>query len=54
MSCLNGNVLLNLVFELKFLDVFMVREDPIESDIFLISMEFVCCNCFSRLIVLLG
>ena len=30
MGCLKGVDLLNLVFELKFLDVFMVREDPIE------------------------
>ena len=30
MSCLKGVHLLNLVFELKFLDVFMGREDPIE------------------------
>jgi len=39
MSCLNGIVLLNLVFELKFLDVFMGREDPIEFDILLISVR---------------
>jgi hypothetical protein len=35
MSCLKGIGLLNLVFELKFLDVFMGREDPIEFDIYL-------------------
>ena len=38
----NGIVLLNLVLELKFLDVFMGREDRIEFDIFLVNMEFVC------------
>jgi len=43
MSCLKGTVLLNLVFELKFLDVFMGPEDPVEFDIFLMNMEFVCC-----------
>lgn len=39
MSCLS---LLNLVFELQFLDVFMEWEDPIEFDIFLIFEYFVC------------
>ena len=38
MGCLGSIVLLNLVFELKFLDVFMEREDPTEFDILLISM----------------
>jgi len=32
--------LLNLVFELKFSNVFMGREDPIEFDIFLVV--FLC------------
>jgi len=36
MSCLRSTVLLNLVFELKFLNVFMEREDPIEFDIYLV------------------
>ena len=40
MSCLKGIVLFNLVSELKFLDVFMGRKDPIEFGIFLI---FVFC-----------
>jgi len=35
MSCLKGTGLLNLVFKLKLLDVFMGREDPIEFDIYL-------------------
>jgi len=30
MGCLRGVDLLNLVFELKFLDVFMGREVPVE------------------------
>jgi len=41
MGCLGGIVLLNLVFELKFLDVFMGREDPIEFNII-----FPCGNCW--------
>jgi len=43
MSCLRGIGLLNLVFELKFLNVFMGREDPIEFDNFLICLLFVSC-----------
>ena len=36
--------LLKLVFELKFLDVFMGREDPIEFDIYLaLFLMFVFC-----------
>jgi hypothetical protein len=35
MSCLEGIGLLNLVFELKFLNVFVGREDPLEFDILL-------------------
>jgi len=31
MRCLKGIYLLNLVFELKFLDIFMGREDPIAA-----------------------
>ena len=34
MGCLRGISLLNLVFKLKFLDVFMGREDPVEFDIY--------------------
>lgn len=36
------DVLLNLVFELKFLDVFMGREDPIEFNIWFIYLLVVC------------
>jgi len=32
MSCFRATVLLNLVVKLKFLDVFMGREDAIEFD----------------------
>jgi hypothetical protein len=39
MSFLKGVGLLNLVFELKFLNVFMGREDPIE---FYIEFYIVC------------
>lgn len=39
-AVLNLNVLLNLVFELKFLDVFMGREDPIEFD--MLICLFIC------------
>jgi len=35
-SCIKGTGLLNLVFELKFLDVFMGREDPIDFFKFMI------------------
>jgi len=35
MRYLRGIILLNLVFELKSLDIFMGREDPIEFDIYL-------------------
>ena len=43
MSCLRGTVLLNLVLELKFLDVFMGREGPIEFDIYLAFMLLFFC-----------
>ena len=39
-SVFNEIRLLNLVFELKFLDVFMGREDPIELDIWSILLLF--------------
>jgi hypothetical protein len=45
--------MLKLVFELKFLDVFMGREDPIEFDIFLVS--FWCLFLYESWVnVLLG
>jgi len=34
MGCLRGIDLLNLAFEIKLLDIFMGREDPIEFDIY--------------------
>jgi len=34
MGCLRGIDLLKMVFEIKFLDDFMGREDPIEVDIY--------------------
>ena len=34
MGCLRGIDLFNLAFEIKFLDIFMGREDPIEFDIY--------------------
>ena len=34
MGCLRGIDLLNLAFEIKFLDIFMGPEDPIEFDIY--------------------
>ena len=40
MGCLRGIDLLNLAFEIKFLDIFMVREDPIEFDIY---RSLYCC-----------
>lgn len=39
-------VLLNLVFELEFLDVFMGREDPIEFDIYYSFVWFVMLVAF--------
>ena len=41
MSCLKGVDLLNLVFKLKFLVVFIGREDPIEFDIRFYIVLFV-------------
>ena len=41
-----GIVLLNLVFELKYFDVFMGREDPVEFDIYLAFILLFVCFCF--------
>ena len=41
MNCLRGIVLVSLVFELKFLNISMGREDPIEFDIRLIMRVIV-------------
>lgn len=41
------NVLLNLVFELKFLNVFVGREDPIEFYIWFVYF-FVVCFVFGK------
>ena len=54
MGCLRGISLLNLVFKLKFLDVFMGREDPIEFDIFLSFVLVFVLVLLSWLSVLLG
>jgi len=54
MGCLKRVSLFNLVFELKFLDVFMGREDPIEFDIYLIFVLLFVLYLLSGLNVLLG
>lgn len=45
MGCLGGIDLLNLVFELKFLNVFVGREDPIEFYIYLFILFCLCLFC---------
>ena len=52
-SSTQGVSLLKLVFELKFLNVFMGRKDPVEFDIFLSFVYFVCFLFFSKVSVLL-
>ena len=47
MSCLKGISLLNLIFELKFLDFFMGREDPIEFNTYFSFVLGVCLSIFS-------
>ena len=44
MGCLGCGYLLNLVFQSKFLDVFMGREDPVEFNIWCI----ICIVCFVK------
>ena len=39
-GCLRGIDLSNLTFEIKFLDIFMGREDPIQ---FVIYRSLYCC-----------
>lgn len=48
------NILLNLVFELKFLDVFMGREDPIEFNIWFAYLLVVCLLLVSGLYCFVG
>jgi hypothetical protein len=47
-----GYYLLNLVFELKFLNVFMIREEPVEFNILIIEMEEFSDVRFKQLLLL--